>query len=216
MEAHPLLGARLMPVREQRNAENAANDDEEEGQAAPGRAAAAEAALRGVRPTAMPTTTSGGTSSSAGVSAFASSSRSQPQLGPNGGGGGQSDLLAQAMSASAIFMKEFNNALRLRHDDDAGAEYEQAGMGDGMGEEGGPELDVDELDELRSDGVEGRRLRANWSFHGTDTDEVDVRKGAEMTAMGRNSQWYLVSTDKGELGLIPVSYCSFVGGGADS
>lgn len=128
------------------------------------------------------------------------SSQSSPEIKANAG-----SLLVSAVastlttaSSSAVFLKEFSDALRLK----------RARSTDG-GEEDGEEAydDGGDPDALWTVGVEGKAFRARWSFHGTDSDEVDIPKGAVLAGIARNADWYLVRVeDDDSVGLVPVAY----------
>ena len=57
--------------------------------------------------------------------------------------------------------------------------------------------------------ITGTRLRAKYSFHGEEEDEVDVPAGAALTAIELSAEgdWYVVKVDEtGAIGCIPASY----------
>jgi hypothetical protein len=97
---------------------------------------------------------------------------------------------------ASIFQREMNHALSLK------IMFTTTLEGDD--EENEDLLRLETLD------VEGRPMKARYSFHGTDDDEVDVDKNEPLIAIGRNPHWVLVHVDRTKkIGLVPATYVVF-------
>ena len=59
---------------------------------------------------------------------------------------------------------------------------------------------------VQSSEIEGRILKAKYSFHGVETDELNVASGETLTAIDKTNDWYICKDSKGQVGLIPASY----------
>jgi hypothetical protein len=68
------------------------------------------------------------------------------------------------------------------------------------------------LAEWLDNSVIGMRLRSRYSFHGTESDELDVPPGRALTAIGRNADWWIAQDDLTQkIGVIPRTYVTELG-----